>query len=139
MQPIRVILIKARGSQILIDNALFKLSRSATASSELFLLGTNIVAMIKSTLQYRKTLDSSDEVFFNEGNINDIAKYLASCSFVRVAFKSSYRQYARVTKHFRLFPDALCFVVSKKAAKDESSSEKENQTLDISTLLFSLT
>lgn len=77
----------------LTDGELFKVSSSASVIFELVLLDLKLTAILSLLVEYSKTFDSSNSVFFQEARIADVWKDPASCGPGQGSIGSSYRCY----------------------------------------------
>lgn len=90
--------IKAPGSQPFTNHEILKVSRSKNVRTGLVLRDTSLAAVIKSLVQYSKTLESSYGASFNEAPIKDTCEDLLSWRFLQCAVEATYRRYVRGTR-----------------------------------------
>lgn len=76
---------------------------------------TNFTAVVKSLVQYSKTLDLSHKVSLQEARIVTLVKDPDPCRFLQNAMKSSYCRYVRARKILPCFPQALLAAVEQKS------------------------
>lgn len=98
---LRIAIITALDSKAFTDHKLLKLSTPTNELSRLVLQGLRFKAVMKSLVQYRKTLDSSYSVFSQEAVVTDVTKHLVTFVIMQGAVESSYRRYVRVRKLVR--------------------------------------
>lgn len=120
-----MIVFRATVSEVLTDQERIKLSISTNSLSGPVPRHTSVTAVLKSLVQYSKTIDSSYDVSFQEACVTDIASDLVLSGFIRGSIKSSYCRYVCVPELVRRFPDALRLVeklIYEGASKNSSAT-----------------
>lgn len=83
-------LIRGSDSKVRTDVGLLKLSSAANALLEPVLRDPSVSTVIKTPVGYRKNLDLSDSVSFQEARVTGIARDLLSCGSIQGAVESDH-------------------------------------------------